>query len=313
MPKIANATCIALLSLASATGARAAPTIENLKNPNIGKMSAEEMTDAEPMPLPAITQEEHDEMKRRFRELNPAIPDQRPLPGDRGAIATPGILEKIAAPDVSAPYWSAGRLSFRDDTGKAKWCSAQYVDDLKVILTAAHCVINHANGIWHSDFSFARASADGGSPQTIDWRCISIFDAYHRPSVNYAYDYAFILARSDDERPPLELASGIPASTDLTAIGYPSTPDGGRYLYKVAGSWLGVAGGIATMADNPLTAGSSGGAWFADFEAGGSGGKNRVVSLNSHRLANDTQTLGPLFTNDTLALKNHVRDARCLD
>ncbi len=312
MRKTPSLTSIVLLSFA-ATTVGAAPAIENLKNQNTGKLSAEEIEDAEPLPLPTVKPGELEEMRRRFRELNPATPDQAPSPRDRGALTNPGIPEKIAAPEGSAPYWSAGRLSFRDDTGKAKWCSAQHVDDLKVILTAAHCVINHATGLWHSDFTFARASADGISPQAVDWRCISIFDAYHKPAVNYAYDYAFILAKTDDERAPLDLASGIPASADLTAIGYPSVPDRGRFLYKVDGSWLGVAGGIVTMGDNPLTAGSSGGAWFSDFEAGGGHGKNRVVSLNSHRLANDMQTHGPLFTSDTLALKNHVRDAHCLD
>lgn len=309
---IKNILCASLLSIIAASTVVAAPVIENLKNPNKGSLSVEELTDAQPMPLPTITQDQLEDMERRFRELNPDILDLIPSPRDRGDLGTPGVLEKIADPDSTSPYWSAGRLTFRDDKGSAKWCSAQYVDDLKVILTAAHCVIS-TNGVWHTDFSFARASADGVAPQTVDWRCISIFDAYHKPSVNYAYDYAFILAKTDDERRVLELETGIPASSDLTAIGYPSVPDNGRFMYKVDGTWLRVAGGIVTMANNPLTAGSSGGAWFTDFEAGGDHDKNRVVSLNSHRLADNNQTNGPLFTDDTLDLKNHVRDAGCMN
>lgn len=308
--------CIILAGLltTTTTGSATQLAIQNLDNTGSDVLTEDQMNEAEPLPLPVITEEELRDMQRRFRELNPDIPDQTPSEATSPSLIAPGELEKIAEPRLAPPYWSAGRLVFRTDEGKLGRCTAQYIENLNVILTAAHCVLSHKTGRWYTDFSFQRALAGNKSPQIVGWRCVSIYDAYHSDGVNYAYDYAFILASADDKQRPLEMATGTPASAPLTAIGYPRDLDGGLFMYKIDGSWTRNVGGIVTMSDNSLTKGSSGGAWFTAFEAGGGEHKNQVVSLNSHRLkTRPNQLNGPLFTEDTVTLKNHVRDALCLD
>ncbi|MBW8299849.1 MAG: serine protease [Hydrogenophaga sp.] len=313
----ARRTTSALLSLALvASGASAADLkIENLKNAKDAQapLSLEELRSARPMPSKEVTPEELQKMRERFRALNPGMLDLKADPGKQGSLVK-GVPEKVDDPAAAAPYWSAGRLTFRDDEGDLSTCSAQFVEDAAVILTAAHCVMNEENGKWFSDFVFERAYNDGEKAQTVGWRCVSLFDAFHDPDPNFAYDYAFILADKTDDRAPLELAIGTPASTALTAIGYPDNFGGSEFLYKVDGEWAEVVGGIVTMKGNPMRSGNSGGAWFTDFKVGDGAGENRVISLNSHHLeGNDEDENGPLFTADTSRLLQHVADAKCLD
>ncbi|PYB73272.1 trypsin-like serine peptidase [Rhizobium wuzhouense] len=301
------------ISLWCTTQALAAPEIENLANVDETQLSIEDFSNAEAMPLPSVTKEELAKMKSEFRMRNPDIPDQTSNQPQEDVPSLPGTLKKINAPWTDPPYWSAGRLNFINDKGKPRWCTAQFVAE-NVILTAAHCVFNRDKRVWYSNFVFMRASSEGDSPQKVQLRCISIYKTYYDPMLNYAYDYAFILTTDEDDRPPLMMETGTPASKTVTAIGYPQDPDRGRFMYRVKGSWLKVEGGIATMDNNPLKKGSSGGAWFTGFKAGSlEHDKNRVISLNSHRVENQSQTNGPLFTEDTVQLKKHVDEAKCLN
>lgn len=291
----------------------AAPEIVNLSKIDAAKISIDKFANAEPMPLPSVTEDDLAKMKREFRIRNPDVPDQPTSQPQEDVPGLPGTLEQINAPWTNPPYWSAGRLNFINENGKPRWCTAQFVAE-NVILTAAQCVFNRDNRVWYTDFVFMRASSDGDSPQEVQVRCMSIYKSYYDPMLNYAYDYAFILTTAEDDRLPLMMETGAPASKTVTAIGYPENPDEGRYMYKVKGSWLKVEGGIATMNNNPLEKGSGGGAWFKEFKAGKFGENwNRIIGINSHRLANKTEINSPLFTNDTIELKDHVEQARCLN
>ena len=310
-------TASALLCLAlAASGASAADLkIENLKNAKDGQapLSLEELQSARPMPSKEVSPEELREMQQRFRALNPNMLDLKAGPDREGSLVK-GVPEKVDNPAAAAPYWSAGRLTFRDGDGVPSACTAQFVESASVILTAAHCVMDEETGKWFSDFVFQRAYNDGATAQTVGWRCVSLFDAFHDPAPNFAYDYAFILADGKDDEKPLELAIGSPADKALTAIGYPANFGNGRFLYKVDGEWSAVVDGIVTMTGNPMRSGNSGGAWFTDFKVGGGAGENRVISLNSHHLQGNTEDEnGPLFTADTSRLLAHVADAKCLD
>lgn len=310
-------TGTALLSLAlAASGASAADLkIENLKNAKDGRapLSLEELESARPMPSKEVSPEELREMQQRFRALNPNVLDLKAGPDREGSLVR-GVPEKVDDPAAAAPYWSAGRLTFRDADGVPSACTAQFVESASVILTAAHCVMDEETGKWFSDFVFQRAYNDGAVAQTVGWRCASLFDAFHDPAPNFAYDYAFILADGKDDEKPLEMTIGSPADKALTAIGYPANFGNGRFLYKVDGEWSAVVDGIVTMTGNPMRSGNSGGAWFTDFKVGGGAGENRVISLNSHHLEGNTEDEnGPLFTADTSRLLAHVADAKCLD
>jgi len=307
----------ALLSLALAASATTAADlkIENLKKDKASEkpLTAAEIEAAKPMPSKEVSPEELEQMRARFRALNPGLLNLKADPGKQGSLVK-GVPEKVADPSAAAPYWSTGRLTFRDDEGDLSTCTAQFVEDAAVILTAAHCVMNEENGEWFSDFVFDRAYNDGQKAQTVGWRCVSLFDAFHDPDPNFAYDYAFILADKTDDQAPLDLATGTPATSALTAVGYPDNFGGSEFLYKVDGEWAEVVDGIVTMKGNPMRSGNSGGAWFTDFKVGGGSGENRVISLNSHHIEGNTEDEnGPLFTADTNRLLQHVATARCLD
>lgn len=307
-------TICALLLLAQIPAQAATLKIESLKNTtaNSTMLTAKELEEAEPLPSKEVTPEALEDMRRRFRELNPdALRSERKSSADTLA---KGVPSKVSDPSANNPYWSTGKLTFtKKSDGKLKRCSAQFVEDLQVILTAAHCVYDVDAKGWNSNFTLQRAYSDGSSAQTVSWRCLSIFDAYHAPSENLTYDYAFILADKNDEKQPLVMTTGIPVSSPLTAIGYARTHGDGKFLYKVDGDWASVKEGIVTMSGNPMRNGNSGGAWFTNFKVDGGSGENLVISLNSHHLiGNDTDENGPEFTADTVKLRDHVREGKCL-
>lgn len=282
--------------------------IENLKNDKGEPFTPEEIEAAEPL-IEEVTPKELEQMKRRFRQLYPDGITVPPRKG--GGLQEKGQPEPVDQPGASSPYWNTGKLVFRK-AGSTHRCTAQFVD-ANVLLTAAHCVYDAKTGVWNSEFRFYQGYDDGPYTQSVGWRCISIFDAYHAPSKNYAFDYAFILTDTSDDQIPLALHTGAPARVSLTAVGYPGNYGDGKKLYSVDGDWGAVDRGIVTMTDNPMRSGNSGGAWFSEFKVDGDGANNLVVSLNSHHtVGNLTDESGPLFTADTQRLLEHVRGEGCL-
>ncbi|MCM2473178.1 S1 family peptidase [Rhizobium sp. CG5] len=308
--------CGTLLVLAVLLGglpvlAHADEKIDSIENSGTSTLlSLEEIEAAEPLDE-TVTPEELELMRQRYRELNPGLLEIEP--GDHTENLQQGVPAPVNDPDANSPYWSTGKLAFKKADGKTHRCTAQFVGDLKIILTAAHCVYDIKAGAWNTNFTFKRAYTSGKSAQTVGWRCMSIFDAYHAPAKNYAYDYAFILTDKNDEKPPLTLQIGIPATKPLTAVGYPRNYGNGKVLQSVDGEWASVLGGIVTISGNPMRKGNSGGAWFSNFKIDGGSGDNLVVSLNSHHLVgNDVDENGPLFTADTARLLKYVLEEKCL-
>ncbi|MBO3759810.1 trypsin-like serine protease [Ciceribacter sp. L1K22] len=264
-----------------------------------------ELEGAEPVEE-VVTPEELEQMKQRFEELYPqstTIPER-----DHGALEDKGVPQPVTDPGAGSPYWSTGKLVFKKQGETSlKRCTAQYVAN-NVLMTAAHCVYNIEAQTWNSDFNFLRAFDDGTYQQSVGWMCVSIFDAYHTPAKNYAFDYAFILVDAPDQKKPLAVKTGVPATTPLTAVGYPRNFGDGKRLYEVNGDWGSVARGIVTMSGNPMRSGNSGGAWFSEFKVNGDDSNNLIVSLNSHHLTgNTTDENGPLLTADTDRLFKHVQ------
>lgn len=282
--------------------------IENLKNDKEEPFTPEEIEAAEPF-SEEVTPKELQQMKRRFRQLYPDAINVPPRKSD--GVQQKGQPEPVDAPGASSPYWNTGKLVFRKD-GSTRRCTAQFVDT-NVLLTAAHCVYDAKTGVWNSGFRFYQAYDERTSTQSVGWRCVSIFDGYHTPSKNYAFDYAFILTDPGDIQAPLTLHTGVPATVSLTAVGYPANYGDGKKLYRVDGDWDAVDDGIVKMTDNPMRSGNSGGAWFSEFKVDGDAANNLVVSVNSHHIVgNNTDEYGPLFTADTQRLLDHVRDEACL-
>ncbi len=304
----ASLAATALLAVAPAAAANGLK-IENLKNTGGDMLTAEDVETAVPLPERTVSPEALEEMKERFRELSPGAPEIE----RKSNLKQQGVPERVDNPNAANPYWSTGRLIFRKADGNLYACTAQFTEDFKVVLTAAHCVYDTDDAHdWNRDFLFQRGYTNGVSTQDVGWKCMSLFTSYHTPSENFAYDYAFILTDVDDGRPPLALRTGEPEDDAITAVGYPNNYDQGRYLYKVDGQWSSISGGIVTMKGNPMRSGNSGGAWFANFKVDGGVDDNLVISLNSHHLESvDDEENGPLFTADTERLMEHVRQAKC--
>jgi V8-like Glu-specific endopeptidase len=299
------------LTVAAGSDAQAL-TIDNLQNKKTVE-SRPALDDAEALPSPEFTPAQIDEMRRRFLEAHPEKLENSTVPSEP-SLGADGVPTAVDKPADHVPFKSAGKLIFSTDTGKIASCTAQFLDDLNVILTAAHCVRNPSNGNWFGSFTFQRAYDNGNSAQTVGWKCLSVYREFTSPSVNAAYDYAFILADAPSTGGGLTMATGTPAEKPLTAIGYPTNYGNGMVMYQVTGEWASESGGIVTMKNNPMRHGNSGGAWFSKFKVDGDATNNLVVSLNSHHATGNTKDEnGPLFTADTTALHTHVKNAGCMN
>jgi V8-like Glu-specific endopeptidase len=220
----------------------------------------------------------------------------------------PAVLPVAGVPQRAnvhePPFQSAGKLFFEVSPGRESSCTAQFVSDLNVILTAAHCVRDGRTGQWYTNFRFYRAYADGGG-QAVTTRCAGV-KAEWLNGPNFAYDYAFLRTNESSNGGSMGLRGPVfPAS--FTAIGYPANIDHSRFMLRVAGSFAGSRNGIMAMAGNPMREGSSGGAWIDDLSTTGAG--NYAISVNSFGV--DTEpgiVYGPVFTDETADLYLYVRN-----
>lgn len=287
-------------------------TIDNLKNTEVST-NRPALDKPEPLPSLEFTPEQIKRMRDAFIRAHPKKLENRakvlePLP------ETDGVPTQVSEPANHVPFKSAGKLIFTTDTGKVASCTAQFLQDLSVILTAAHCVRNPSNGKWYGWFTFQRAYDNGSSAQTVGWKCLAVYHEFTNPSVNAAYDYAFILTDTASTGGTLAMATATRAERPLTAIGYPTNYGNGEVMYQVTGEWASESGGIVTMKNNPMRSGNSGGAWFSNFKVDGDDTNNLVVSLNSHHVKGNTKDEhGPLFTSDTNALYTHVQTSGCMN
>lgn len=196
-----------------------------------------------------------------------------------------------------SPYKSGGKLFFTLK-GNNYSCSATFVSPT-VLLTAAHCV-RDADGTWATNVLFRRAYSNGGG-QSVGNICFGTKGGWVTGGSNrYKWDYAFIKTSSNSAGGNIGLRTGIPyASWEST--GYPGNYGSGQYMYKVTGRKGRVANGVVEMLDNPMTYGSSGGAWI--------GGSRYGISVNSHLYTNRPGRIyGPLFDGNVSNLYNYVNN-----
>lgn len=274
----------------------------------------ERMRNAQPMDLPSLTPEDHEKLlKMPVPETKeaPIVVEPSSMDLMEGEAPAPTALGQPAKANVKQrPFWNGGKLFFTKDTGGNYSCSAEFVGSKRVIMTAAHCVMNGATGKWYKNFKFARAYDNGGG-QKVGWECMSVKTAWHTSGPNYPYDYAFIYASKDSGAGWLGLKTAIPYS-QFWSIGYPSNYGGGKRMYKVEGTKGQVGGGTVAMNDNPFGKGSSGGAWIGDLTIPHVGG-NYAIGLNSYYVGSPDPMYGPYFNATTFGLYTHVRDKKCMN
>lgn len=226
-------------------------------------------------------------------------------------------LGKAREVNVSTyPYSAAGRLFFQTDTGETSACSAQFVGDPRVLLTAAHCVRNDKTGKWFSNFRFYQGYRRGqGTP--LDWSCIAVYDGWTQNDglERFRYDYAFIRMAEPSTGPVLNLADPVEASNDSlnwSSIGYPTNFDNGESMHGVVGGSGERRLGLVKMVGNPFSKGASGGAWIMAVDKQGGPNRNKVIGVNSFRYSALPDVMfGPQFDENMLALYEHVRDGKC--
>lgn len=240
------------------------------------------------------------------------IPLKEPPAGPQVIEASPGEVEGTPekANVKERPFWNGGKLYFTKPGEGDFYGSAEFVGNKRVLLTAAHCVIdgNSKTPKWYKNFHFRRAYNNGGG-QHVGWQCMAVWNLYFAYGKNRAYDYAFIHTNKDSGAGWLGMKSGIPYNS-WTAIGYPKNYGDGKYMQRVDGTKGQVTGGRVEMLGNPMEGGCSGGAWIAELTIPHVGG-NYAVGLNSSHTTS-TNEWSPYFDSNTFDLYYYVRDKKCM-
>lgn len=223
-----------------------------------------------------------------------------PLPILEGEPPVDALRPEASAPsprDVNtAPYDAAARLTFFRGN-ESRYCSAQFVGQSNVVLTAAHCVYD---GSWNNTFRVRTKYNRGISEKVLDWDCSAIFSGWMQGK--YQWDYAFIRVRGAGPNAMSFSNSGVPTSAE--SIGYPSNFDSGRVLHGVVGDIAQRGSSVIAMLGNPFGGGSSGGAWHVQGD---------VLSVNSHGYRNRPNIMfGPRFDGNVTRLYEFVA-AGCPD
>jgi Trypsin-like peptidase domain len=212
---------------------------------------------------------------------------------NRNSILYRGKPTAVGTPtnaDVTmAPYKAAGRLFF-DFLPSHDACTAQFVGDSQVVLTAAHCIQDPKTKKYATSILFHRAYYLSTYAQRIGIECIGT-------PTNWAdgkkgkpeYDYAFLKTKTASSGGYIPLRSVTPRYPNTwEAIGYSKY---GKYeiLQKVTGALGRQVGGIVQMKNNPLGDGSSGGAWLdRGFVFGDVSGSSTMPATDSWSPVYDT-------------------------
>lgn len=235
---------------------------------------------------------------------------------------------------VTGATWTGGG-DVRANTGKVlftmaggNWvCSGSVVQDARtdvsLVLTAGHCVVDEATGIFATNWMFIPDYQSGGTFSTCGattygcWTAKTLVtnDAW-RSTGDFEEDYGFAVVGTggkDALNPStqLDVAVGGAYQFDFTgtpaaasAFGYPAAGKyNGRTLTYCAGSVIADPYGAATYGVKcNMTGGSSGGPWLAPFS--NNEATDRLTSLNSYGYTAGPYKgymFGPHFDADTQA------------
>lgn len=202
------------------------------------------------------------------------------------------------------PFWNGGKLYFVEPAGVA--CgSAQFCGDPNILLTAAHCLMDHKTGKYFETFTFWQAYKIGIA-NIVGVKAMIVMDKYFDGKDDFTdgispYDFGFIITKSASNAGWLGWATGINYNS-WTAIGYPANYQGGNLMQKVDGTKGYMKAGNVQMLGNPMRSGCSGGAWIAELNTQQISG-NFAVGLNSHYHVNNNDDLdSPYFGDDFVNL-----------
>lgn len=272
--------------------------------PNAATTFSKYLIEPQPQPLPLVSGTEFDTLLKKAQP--PAVRPSSDVPpinvGPNEVTATPlGQAVTQQANYLLDPMRTSGRFNFTKANGSPRYCTAQFVGDTGVVLTAAHCVFDGRFGGgsgtgWIADAEFAHAygSANPGASY-YDWECIAIYKGWALDDP--AFDYAFVKLAGAGAR-ALGLRPSTFGSQRATSQGYPSNISSFVVSY-VNGVPSLASPSLLQHAPNPFGGGSSGGAWIDS---------DRAESLNSFGRSDRPNTMfGPIFGGRTVELFDYVR------
>lgn len=202
-----------------------------------------------------------------------------------------GVPER--ADITTYPFTCAGRVHVNVSDTHLYLGSGQVVGHKKILLTAAHVVINASTGEPYDSIAFHRAYADGNSPQVLVatrvawWKSVFV-------DAKSDWDYAFLLLDNECAAGHLGLETYTVPAAGWTSIGYPGNYDNNRFLYRVEGGDGGRYDHAIKMSDNPMQQGSSGGAWLHKA--------SNVIGVNAHFAEGAPRMHGPEFDEKAMEL-----------
>ena len=241
-----------------------------------------------------------DELKQLFRSVEHKSP-------------TYGNPVQVDATDK--PFRHGGLLVFTTPSGASNACTAQFVDNDRVLMTAAHCIMDRTTLQWNRNFMFYQEYRNGKYSKAIDWKCASILSQFEVPGIDaMSADYGFFYMAADSHHGHYQSVANAGHQT-WVSLGYPQNYGSGQYMYAVNGQSMGAPRNkIVGMADNPFVGGgSSGGPWLADYKSG-SDEYNYVIGINSFTSPNYPNSMfSPYFDSFTIGLYEHVEKQRCMD
>ncbi|GGR90587.1 hypothetical protein GCM10010252_31760 [Streptomyces aureoverticillatus] len=181
---------------------------------------------------------------------------------------------------------TVGRLFFVNARGADTWCTATAVKSANksAVMTAAHCVRRGSSPV-NTNFSmvFVPGYSKGKQPYgAFAVRSAATPRSWETDSTN---DMATLVVDAGKDGKKLTdvvggraVAFNRPVGGTISALGYSATrPQLGEELLRCVGKAKKKDGVQAIPCD--MTGGSSGGPWFADFDAGT--GRGTLVSVNS--------------------------------
>jgi V8-like Glu-specific endopeptidase len=213
------------------------------------------------------------------------------------------IFGEVAPADVTnLPYKHGGLLVFKRDGEEGHTCTAEYVGDYNVILTAAHCLYNPKTGDWATNIAFFQGYGyqNGQYFQRAGAICLAVPSGWGKGTnlESHKWDYGFIKLNASSVSGYFGLLPNIP-TINWEAIGYPIDFGGGQQMQKVAGSKGRQLGGVVEMLGNPMGHGGSGGAWHHNGYTHG----NNSFSIKGK----PGSFWSPLYDQATIGLWDYVR------
>ena len=246
----------------------------------------------------------------------PSAPSGPRSAGASGAAQNVGQAERKTGDPNSIPLRWAGKFFFSKSDGDYI-CSAQFIAP-HIILTAAHCMRDDTSGQWYKDFIFALQYQRGQTTQQLTPKCYATWSTWvHGSSEDdtfWRYDYAMILTEESSKTGNFGWHFDYDPSEYSTAVkvGYPADILDGEVVQMDGGPLKAPEtrpGLVMLQHGNPKNAGgSSGGGWVGNFSGNTQSGGNRVISVTSHHVGDETRvSYGPHFDKDFKGLMEYVQ------